>query len=88
MTRNNAQQALRLYVLNTKVSAAVMIDLHYIEVALHNKFDRELAAKFGNEWFKDAGFLALVDGRSHLVGKPRRTRPSTGPRVRLCRPVR
>lgn len=67
VTRNNAQQALRLYVLNTKVSAAVMIDLHYIEVALRNKFDRELAVKFGNEWFKDAGFLALVDGRSHAI---------------------
>ena len=29
--------------------------------------DRELAAKFGHEWFKDAGFLALVDGRSHAI---------------------
>lgn len=66
-TRNDPRQALRLYVLNTKVSAAVMTDLHYIEVALRNKFDRELVVKFGHEWFKDTGFLALVDGRSQAI---------------------
>ncbi|WP_146033560.1 Abi family protein [Xanthomonas oryzae] len=66
-TGNKVQQALRLYVINTKVSAAVMSDLHYIEVALRNKFDRELEAKFGPEWFKDAAFLALVDGRSQTI---------------------
>jgi len=67
VTGNKVQHALRLYVINTKVSAAVMTDLHYIEVALRNKFDRELEAKFGSHWFKDAGFLALVDGRSHAI---------------------
>lgn len=67
VTSDNIHQALRLYVLNTKVSAAVMTDLHYIEVALRNKFDRELGTKFGLEWFKDAGFLALVDGRSKAI---------------------
>jgi hypothetical protein len=67
VTGNKVQQALRLYVINAKVSAAVMTDLHYIEVALRNKFDRELKAKFGSEWFKDAGFLSLVDGRSHAI---------------------
>lgn len=56
MTRNNAQQALRLYMLNTKVSAAVMTDLHYIEVALRNKF--------GYEWFKDAGSREQLGVRS------------------------
>jgi len=66
-TSNDAQQALRLYVLNTKVSAAVMTDLHYIEVAMRNKFDRELTAKYGADWFKNAGFLALVDKRSQDI---------------------
>lgn len=60
-SKNNCQQALRLYVLNTSVSAAFLADLHYVEVALRNKFDRELAALYGREWFKDAGFLSLVD---------------------------
>jgi hypothetical protein len=66
-TRNNIQQALRLYVLNAKVSAAVMTDLHYIEVAMRNKFAHELTARFGVEWFKNAGFLALVDKRSQDI---------------------
>lgn len=67
VTGNDVQQALRLYVLNTKVSAAVMTDLHYIEIALRNKFDRELESSFGPEWFKSARFLALVDGRSQAI---------------------
>jgi len=67
VTGNNAQQALRLYILNAKVSAALMTDLHYLEVALRNKFDRELASRFGPEWFKEARFLALVDGRCHAI---------------------
>lgn len=66
-TGNNPQQALRLYVLNSQVSAALMIDLHYIEVALRNKFDEELTKKFGPTWFHDQNFLALVDGRSRAI---------------------
>jgi hypothetical protein len=63
----NTRQALRLYVLNAKVSAAMMTDLHYIEVAMRNKFDRELAVKFGHEWFRDASFLALMGKRSRDI---------------------
>ena len=65
----DVQKALRLYVLNTKVSASVFVDLHYIEVALRNQFDRELAAKYGPEWFKDAGFLSLLNGRGQDILK-------------------
>lgn len=67
VTGNNMQQALRLYVMNAKVSAAVMTDLHYIEVALRNKFDRELESKYGSEWFKSTAFLAQVDGRCQAI---------------------
>lgn len=67
VTGNQTQQALRLYILNTKVSAAIMKDLHYIEVALRNKFDRELADKFGSQWFSDSRFLSMVDGRSQAI---------------------
>lgn len=59
----DVEHALHLYVLNTKVSAALMIDLHYVEVALRNKFDRELAARWGATWFDDPGFLAHADQR-------------------------
>lgn len=60
-SRQDMQQALRLYVLNMNVSAALLIDIHYVEIALRNKFDRELAAKFGPEWFSDPSFMALAD---------------------------
>lgn len=66
-TGNNPQQALRLYVLNSQASAALMVDLHYIEVALRNKFDNELSKKFGPVWFHDQRFLALLDGRSRAI---------------------
>lgn len=72
-SKNNSQQALRLYVLNTSVSAAFLADLHYVEVALRNKFDRELSALYGPEWFKDPGFLGLVDPYTQvLFGKARK----------------
>lgn len=61
------QQALRLYVLNTKVSAAFLADLHYVEIALRNKFDLELTAGFGAHWFTAAPFLALIDQRSQGI---------------------
>jgi len=48
-SKNNLQQALRLYVFNTKISAAVMTDLHYIEIGLRNKFDLALQAKFNQQ---------------------------------------
>jgi hypothetical protein len=65
--RNDMHQALRLYVLNTRISAAVMADLHYVEIALRNKFDRELTAKFGAAWFADRAFLALADKRMQHI---------------------
>lgn len=67
--QGNLRRALRLYVLNARVSAAFLCDLHYVEVALRNHFDRELAARFGPEWFLDPAFLALCDVRSHGILK-------------------
>ncbi len=64
---NQAQQALGLYVLNTKVSAAFLADLHYVEIALRNKFDTELAAGFGTYWFTAAPFLTLINQRSQGI---------------------
>lgn len=67
-TSGNSHQALRLYVLNTKVSAAFLTDLHYVEVALRNRFDAQLSAGFNATWFSDPTFLPLIDvhGRNIL----------------------
>ena len=63
-THHDEHQALRLYVLNTQVSAAFLADLHYVEIALRNKFDVELTAAFGECWFQAPAFLALLDRRN------------------------
>ena len=66
-TRNNRGQALRLYVLNARVSAVLMTDLHYVEILLRNRFDRELTARFGATWYNSPQFLSLVNGRTHGI---------------------
>ena len=66
-TGHHMQQALRLYILNAKVSAAFMTDLHYIEIALRNKFDQELTPKFGAEWFRNPDFLSLLTPHSQNI---------------------
>ena len=37
VTGNNLQQALRLYALNSKISAALLSDLHDVDIAMRNK---------------------------------------------------
>lgn len=63
-TRNDEHLALRLYLLNAHLSAAMFTDLHFVEIALRNKFDGQLAAKFGATWFNDATFRGLLRGRT------------------------
>lgn len=61
-------QALRLYVLNAKVSAAFLTDVHYIEVALRNKLDVELVRGFGTpNWFVPGAFTGLLDQRGNVI---------------------
>jgi hypothetical protein len=60
-TNNNELKALKLYVINTKISAAFFSDIHYIEITLRNKFDKELTNAFGPEWFKKEQCLTLLN---------------------------
>lgn len=62
------QHALKLYVLNAKVSAAFLTDIHYVEIALRNKFDAELANGFCSpHWFSVPSFTTLLDKRGHDI---------------------
>lgn len=63
------QRAMRLYVLNTKLSAAIFADLHYTEVVLRNKLDEQLRAGFGHEWYTNPVFLAVVGMRCEGILK-------------------
>lgn len=80
-TNNDPRQALRLYVLNTQISSALLSDLHYVEVVLRNKFDVELTAGFGATWFDDPVFLALMNPRSQgIISKAKRDAKKHWPR--------
>lgn len=78
VTDNDVQRALHLYILNTKISAAVMADLHYIEIALRNKFDRVLAEKFGQNWFENSDFLSLLSKRPYSETSLKKAKDAAG----------
>lgn len=81
-------KALRLYVANARLSAAIMADLHYVEVALRNKFDRELAALFSTtHWFSEAGFTGLLDFKGkQILAKSIGTASKGVPQGQLVKP--
>lgn len=80
-TQNRETDAVRLYLLNARISAAFLVDLHYVEVALRNKFDRELTLGFGPEWFCHDRFAALLDKRAQdILIKARRDAGRTRPK--------
>ena len=67
VTNHNQRLALGLYCRNSTVSAAFFSDIHFLEVALRNKFHIELTAKYGADWFRAAPFLALQNPRTQGI---------------------
>jgi hypothetical protein len=65
VTQGDEQLALTLYLHNAKLSAAFLTDLHFVEVALRNKFDAQLSLGFGTQlWFASPSFTSLLDPRT------------------------
>jgi Abi-like protein len=60
-TKNDIYSAIRLYTINSTVSSSLMVDIHYLEIALRNKFDLQLSVLFGYNWFSNNTFLSLLD---------------------------
>ena len=61
--KNDQRVALSLYMHNAKVSAALLTDIHFLEVALRNKFASELASIYGvsgQYWYDEPAFHAIV----------------------------
>lgn len=87
VTQGRRQAALRLYVLNTRVGAALFADLHYVEIALRNRFDAQLATRYGPQWFDDPAFRSLINsGTEKLIGKARANAAKFWPREILLPP--
>lgn len=58
------EKAVRLYTWNTAVSAAFYGPLQGLEIALRNAMHRELARKYGEDWYDNPA--AGLDGRTLL----------------------
>jgi hypothetical protein len=67
--KNDKRIALALYSHNSKISASMMIDLHYLEIALRNSFDKQLTTIHSVpstpttpsvEWFDNPVFLNII----------------------------
>ena len=71
--KNDKRVAMSLYMYNAKISAAMLSDIHFLEVALRNKFSAVLSAHFVNNglpWYDDPAFQAIVS-------QPKNGRPNT-----------
>lgn len=65
MTKNDEHLALRLYMMNAHISAAMLTDLHFVEIALRNKFAGALTKLFGSsDWYNHAAFHQLLPKRT------------------------
>jgi hypothetical protein len=62
LTASKGKQAFafKLYAINAQVAAALLFDLHFVEITLRNKIDACLTASYGPNWANHAPFLALL----------------------------
>lgn len=56
-SENNREDALQLYLWNLKISAALMVPLHIVEVTLRNAVVEAIESVHGGTWPWSAGFL-------------------------------
>lgn len=54
------ERALRLYLWNAQIGAALHLSVQTCEVALRNRIDGVLCAMFGGQWFAAEEFLAIA----------------------------
>lgn len=71
-SQNSREDALQLYLWNLKVSAALMIPLHIVEVTLRNAIVEAIEAVHGGTWPWSAGFLRSLPNPRHPNYSPQR----------------
>lgn len=84
-TGNDRERALRLYLWNTDISAALYSSLQGLEVALRNTLHRELSRVYGTAWY-DSPAMPLSSQAQQLVSNAKTTiaqnrKPVIPPRV-------
>ena len=62
-------KALRLYVWKTAMSEALYGPLQGLEVVLRNAVNRELCAKYGDQWFRNAKPALFIDQQAEKLEK-------------------
>jgi len=70
--REDRKQAVRLYTWNTAMCAAFYGPLQALEIALRNAMHRELAARYGEEWY-DSPAAGLDRGAHERIADARTT---------------
>jgi hypothetical protein len=63
---HDQERASKLYVWNAHVGEAFHTPIQAVEVALRNRINAALIAKFGNNWWQDPVFLKVIDRERHL----------------------
>jgi hypothetical protein len=66
---DDTEKALKLYVWNTGISEALYGPLQVLEVALRNAVNRELCAKYGSDWFRNAKPALFIDRQAEKLEK-------------------
>jgi hypothetical protein len=74
---NDHAAALRLYVWNTRISAALYGPLQALEILIRNGFHRELAAVYGGAWY-DNPRVPLTPAAAARVGDAKNTLQRAG----------
>ena len=88
--RGDRRQALRLYLWNTEMSAALYTPLQELELALRHAFRRELTACYGEAWYDNPAAGLDLRSRSQVAAAKRAAAPAgqavAPPRVveKLC----
>ncbi len=62
---HDRQRATRLYIWNAKLGEAFHIAIQAVEVSLRNSIGRTLLAEYGDRWWTDLRYLALLDHDRH-----------------------
>lgn len=62
---HDKQRAIRLYVWNAKLGEAFHIAIQAVEVTLRNAISTTLLAEYGDRWWADQRYLALLDHDRH-----------------------